>query len=97
VNDCVDPWYRETMAKRQSRAPATSASFVKTFNAFSVVADNIVEKNMLEGDAWNTFLRWCGRVPIGTRVELLRGTSVIAWLNSAGVRRLPEDASSVST
>jgi hypothetical protein len=51
---------------------------------FSVKAEDRVEANQIERDAWQLFLKWCSQVPQGTKVELLRHDKVIARLTAAG-------------
>lgn len=51
---------------------------------FAVRAEDRIESNKVERDAWNLFLKWCSQVPEGTKVELLKHDRVIAWLQAAG-------------
>ena len=69
------------MAKKRSVSPPRELPPI-----FAVRADDKLEANKDEREAWALFLRWCSRVPEGTRVELLRHAKVIAFLQSAGTR-----------
>jgi hypothetical protein len=51
---------------------------------FTVKAEDKIEANQIEHDAWSMFLKWCSAVPGGTKVELMRGDRVVAWLTTVG-------------
>jgi hypothetical protein len=53
---------------------------------YTVRAEDKIEPNRIERDAWTVFLSWCHQVPEGTKVELLRNGKVCAWLTAAGTR-----------